>query len=141
MPNFCGAKKMLSCIVNGGEENGGIQFKRRRMGVNSSGNAITYDIFGEPTSGVTDVYNDLLINGMLSKKKIGNDEKSNIGGFSDTNMKKGIDIIVSRNADVLRNDLIEYPIGSNDWFRVTEIETIAGSIKNIYGIAEVRSTI
>lgn len=139
MPNFCGIKRKLNCIVNAGEEGGGIQFKRRRMGVNSSGSVITYDVFGEPLSGATDVYNDLLINGMLSKKRLGNDEKSNIGGFTDTGLRKSIDIMVSRTADVLRNDLVEYPVDSNDWFRIVEIETIPSSIKNIYGVAEVRS--
>jgi hypothetical protein len=141
MPSFCGAKRMINCIINSGEEAGGIEFKRRRMGIDSSGSTVSYDIFGEPVSGITDVYNDLLVNGMLSKKRSINDEKSNIGGFTDTSVKKSIDIMVSRSADVLKNDLVEYPVDSNDWYRVCEIETIAGSLKNIYGISEVRSTI
>ena len=140
MPCFKGIKKRINCLT--GSE-GGIntsEMTRRRFGVSSSGTVVMKDIYGEPISSENDVYNDITIYGIVQKLNEFNDEDSNIGGRPSTK-REILDFVTSTTTDVLMNDLIEFPVASNKWFRVDNVEPLSGNfVLHIVGHHEQRST-
>ena len=144
MACFNSIRKRMNCKLTKAEENEPFNpnawINRRRMGVSSSGTIVLMDNYGEPIDD-SDVYNDLQIHVYLKKSKSINDEESKIGGINDYGRVKQIDLIVSLTADILKNDLIEFPLNSNDWYRVQEIDNTKNLYLNIYCTSEARSEI
>lgn len=132
MPRFSTMNKMINCLLTSGSNstvptNIGLPLKRRRMGVTSSGSTVIFDDFGEPIVSTTDFYNDLIVYGIIPRRKEVNDEKSNIGGREDIKQKESMKVQFPTNIDVVMNDLLEYPINTNNWYRVVQKEFISGN--------------
>ncbi len=110
---------------------------RRRMGVSSSGTIVMNDMYGEPIG--TDIYNDIQITVEIRKAKDNNEENSKAGGRTENGMEKSLEFRTDFATDILKNDLIEFPVGSNEWFRVNEIDNKQLQYRIIYGVPEVRT--
>lgn len=159
MPCFNGIKKRMSCMLNGviiDDGGGGIivpspsgsipetydpnaYVRRRRFGVDSNNNKVEYDLFGEPINS-TNHYKDNIFPVYMKKSKSMNDENSNIGGINDFGVKKQIELIVPFGLDIVKNDLLEFPLNSNEWYRCHEKDNIKTLYTIIFGTSEVRST-
>ena len=140
---FCSLKKVIDNATN--PPSGIIEasfvdeIERRRFGVNVDG-VITYDEFGEPIylNGQVN-YLSLVILCNIDAKTEENDEKSSVGGRGSN--KEYIKIEVSMTADIMEGDLIIYPVGSNDAYRVRkDVRTIKNKKRFIFAYGEVRST-
>jgi hypothetical protein len=136
-------RKRLNCKLTKTEDepfNPNAYICRRRMGISSSGTVVEMDNYGEPIN-PNDVYNDLEIHVYMKKSKSINDEESVVGGINHFGKTKQLELIVSLTADIVKNDLVEFPLNSNDWYRVNEID----NVKNIYSVilcvSEARSEI
>lgn len=139
MPCFNGIKKRITCLMGSEDGIGTSPMIRRRFGVSSSGTIISRDIYGEPVDSEIDVYNDLTIYGIVERINQINDEESNIGGRPSTK-RSILDFVTSTVTDVLLNDLVEFPVDSNQWFRVSLKEPISGNYGlHIVGYHEQRS--
>lgn len=145
MACFNSIRKRMTCKLTKASEDEpytpNAWINRRRMGVNSSGSVVMYDNYGEPLESIIDVYNDLQIHVYMKKSKSMNQEESAIGGLNDYGKVKQLELITGLNSDVIKNDLIEFPLNSNDWYRVNEIDNNKNLFKVIYSTSEARSEI
>jgi hypothetical protein len=141
MPCFNGIRKRANCLVSSSGGAGSVEFRRRRFSISSSGTTIAFDEYGEAEEGITDVYSEITFWGILQKMKTVNDETSNVGGRP-SSKREIIDAIIGTEVDVILNDIVEYPVNSNNWFQIDTKELTNGNIfYNIIGKTEPRSTL
>lgn len=143
--SFCGISKLIHCFLENNDFTAIIEatfehlLERRRFGVNSSG-VISLDIFREPINLDAQVnYLSEVFRCRVEEKTEENDDNSENGGRG--NDFEHLKILISKTADILENDVIIYPIGSNDTYRVVKdinIETIPK--RYIYCTKEFRAT-
>lgn len=143
--SFCGISKLIHCFLANNDFTDIIEatfehmLERRRFGVNSSG-VITLDVFREPI--VLEAQTNYLSENFpcrVDEKTEENDNSSENGGRG--NDFEHLKIQISRTADILENDVIIFPIGSNDTYRVIKdinLETIPK--RYIYCTKEFRAT-
>lgn len=151
MSNFCSLKKQLLCFGKKFQDlsndfNLSIitainsEFIRlRRFGIDSSGNAIQINKYGEPLVPTGSVYFEKIISGVITKQDNENDEKSTIGGKSSHD--EFLQVTISLTEDVQENDLVEYPLDSNNWYKVDKLFYVnSGTQRYFKAYSEVRST-
>ena len=142
---FCSLNKLIdkltssSVIDNVIEASFVDQIEVRRFGLNN-GVQIAYDEFGEPIDlSAQQNYTSYIHNCTIEVLTEENDEKSAVGGRGSS--KEYMKINVSLTADIVENDLIVYPIGSNDVYRVRkDYREMKNKKRFIFAYGEVRST-
>ena len=136
MPKFCGLRKKINCLI--ATDTNGEPLNRIRFGVSSSGSVVSYDIYGEPIEGITDYKNELTIYGVVDKTDITNDDNSDIGGRPMCK-RTVINFITSLQTDIQRNDVVEYPLDSNEFYRITFLERASNNLYYVLkGSLEIR---
>jgi hypothetical protein len=92
------------------------EIELRRFGINQYGR-ITYDDFGEPVDLEAQTnYLSWTFFGKADYKSLEDDMQSNAGARSDE--KEKLEVLVGENEDIQIGDVLIYPIGSGDSYRV-----------------------
>lgn len=141
---FCGIKKLIECQAEyaSGLVDASMQdlIEIRRFGIIQNGTPITYDDFGEPVNLLAQQnYKTWQIKVDMDFEDQLNDEKSNVGGRPAT--AETLSFGVTMTEDIIENDVVIYPIGSNKTYRVKEDKIIPKKLRRIIKcISEVKTT-
>jgi hypothetical protein len=143
---FCGIKKLTSCLRSELNTNNGIvlatmldEIEVRRFGMIQDGTPIVNDGFGEPVNmEAQQNYKSWIIKVDIDAENQENQESSAIGGRSGTNENIVFYCVITE--DLQENDLVIYPIGSNNSFRIRKDSIIPKQFKRkITAYSEVKS--
>lgn len=138
MPKFCHLKKQVQCLGNQYKDwfdINSVDVLVKRFNV---GGIVELDMYGEPINS-DETIATFEIKAKFDKQVVQNSMTSNIGGITDVN-KEFIVLQIKLNEDVQENDLLEYPIGSNDWYKVEQFLFKTQRTKYLKAYAEIRSS-
>jgi len=142
MPNFCSLKRQVNKLICNQADNlisvKGGRLRLRRFGIDSNSVAIATNKYGEPVNVTGEVYKEWEFDGIIEKQQLRNDEDSKHGGISDD--KEQMLVTIKLDEDVQENDLVEYPINSNHWFKVCQFTETNAQKRTFKAIRSIRST-
>lgn len=123
---FCGIQRQIKCFLNSDGITNLIEgsmideIELRRFGLSASGTVLEFDDFGDPTNiNDSQTYYSLTFKAKVEMKTEENDESSNAGGISSP--KEYMLAVIPLDLEIYENDILIYPIGSNDAYRVRSI--------------------